>query len=98
MREKVDREVLRCFVAEAQGYLPEILQGIQTFFAIPEQRERLSEPYRYAHIIRGGASLVGLDELSLVSGQLEVILESLTTGEATMTDDMVLRLCECVTQ
>lgn len=91
--------MLSGFIDEARGYLPRILAGIETFHAHPHQGEALEEAHRLAHTIKGAASMVGLNGLSLIAGQLEEILEGLmTAAQVPPSDETAALLCQIVMQ
>jgi chemotaxis protein histidine kinase CheA/ActR/RegA family two-component response regulator len=82
MARKVDPEVLAGFIEEANGYLPQIRQGIDAFANRPTQSQSIEEAHRLAHNIRGTAQLVGLGGLATIAGQLEELLEELINSRA----------------
>ncbi len=71
-------EITASFVAEARGYLPAILAGLQAV----DDAERLEEAYRFAHTIKSSAAMMGHVDLSQVAELLEGDLEALLLGEA----------------
>ena len=96
MNQLFDQEVVVDFISEAKGYLPEILQGIEQFAATPQYRSVLKEAHRFAHIIKGAASMLGFNEISNLSYQLEVTLELLHEGSLDLTDQTVENICQMV--
>ncbi len=96
MNQLFDQEVVVDFISEAKGYLPEILQGIEQFAATPQYRSVLKEAHRFAHIIKGAASMLGFNEISNLSYQLEVTLELLHEGRLDLTDQTVENICQMV--
>ena len=96
MNQLFDQEVVVEFISEAKGYLPEILQGIEQFAATPQHRSVLKEAHRFAHIIKGAASMLGFNEISNLSYQLEVTLELLHEGRLDLTDQTVENICQMI--
>ena len=78
MLRKVEPEMVAGFIAEARGYLPLILQGLEAYWADPGQVEKLEEAHRLIHIIRGSSSMVGLAELSDTAHRLEETVDGLS--------------------
>ncbi len=69
-------EVLAGFRAEVRGYLPIIRRGLDDF-ASHGGRERLAEPYRLVHTVRGAAAMLGLAAMAETARQGEDALERL---------------------
>jgi len=87
MARQIDPEVLAGFVAEAKGYLPQIIQGIEAFRADSSCLEALEEAYRHVHTISGAAAMVGFSGLSHLAHELELTLEELTLQQLTPKHD-----------
>src|SRR5215813_8765363 len=96
MARKVDREVLIGFIAEARGYLPQIVEGINRFRGAPDQVEAIEEAFRHAHCIKGASSMVGLSGLSHIAYHLEQALEDISLGQLPMTEEAVALLLRTV--
>lgn len=96
MNHHLDQEVVAGFISEAKGYLPEIMLGLEAFAASPEQAGSIKEAFRYAHIIKGAASMLGFREISEVAYQLEVQLELLCERQMDLTQEMLEELCQNV--
>jgi chemotaxis protein histidine kinase CheA len=96
MARQIDPEVLAGFVAEAKGYLPQIIQGIEAFRADSSCLEALEEAYRHVHTISGGAAMVGFSGLSHLAHELELTLEELTLQQLTPKHDTGTLLHEIV--
>lgn len=92
MKDKmIDREIVEGFLEEANGYLPEILKGIEEY-VIDRRGEQLETPYRYAHTIKGAASMLGFSDLSEAASDLEDLLTELNEGQLTLGKDIAGRL------
>jgi chemotaxis protein histidine kinase CheA/ActR/RegA family two-component response regulator len=92
MKDKmIDREIVEGFLEEANGYLPEILKGIEAY-VIDRRGEQLETPYRYAHTIKGAASMLGFADLSEAASDLEDLLTELNEGQLTLGKDIAGRL------
>src|SRR5262249_23779408 len=84
-------------VAEVKSYLPEILRGVVDFYHNPRQLERLEEPHRYVHTIKGASAMVGLSELSEIAFQLEEAFENIAAGQVLLTEEVVATFGQAVT-
>jgi len=93
----IDQELLRSFVAEVKSYLPEILRGVVDFYHNPRQLERLEEPHRYVHTIKGASAMVGLSALSEIALQLEEAFENIAAGQVLLTEEVIATFGQAVT-
>lgn len=96
MNHDLDQEVVAGFISEAKSYLPEIMLGLEAFAAAPEQQQSLHDAFRYAHIIKGAASMLGFHEISELAYQLEAQFEMLSEKQITLTGEMLEDLCQTV--
>ena len=96
MNHHLDQEVVAGFISEAKGYLPEIMLGLESFAADTEQLPSLRESFRYAHIIKGAASMLGFMQISEVAYQLEVTLEMLCEEHLPLSQELLEDLCQNV--
>jgi chemosensory pili system protein ChpA (sensor histidine kinase/response regulator) len=69
-------ELLAGFREEVRGYLPIIREGLDEFYRRGDP-DRLAEPHRLAHTIKGAASMLGLPELADIARRGEEALERL---------------------
>ncbi|MEM7034863.1 MAG: Hpt domain-containing protein [Chloroflexota bacterium] len=90
----MDKEILAGFIEEAQGYLPEISQGLTTYAADQRRLDALEIVHRHTHTIKGAAAMVGLDELSQVAAQLEAMFELMGAELILFDDDLLTFLTE----
>src|SRR5881227_1998402 len=70
-------EVIAGFVSEAHSYLPLMVESL----AALHDEAKLAEAYRFAHIIKGSAAMMGHIGLSQVAELLEGDLEAFQLGE-----------------
>ena len=96
MNHHIDQEVVVGFISEAKGYLPEIMLGLESFAADVNQLHNLREAFRYAHIIKGAASMLGFMQISEVAYQLEVTLEMLCEEHLPLSQELLEDLCQNV--
>jgi chemosensory pili system protein ChpA (sensor histidine kinase/response regulator) len=96
MNHHLDQEVVVGFISEAKGYLPEIMLGLESFAADATQLAALKEAFRFAHIIKGAASMLGFMQISEVAYQLEVSLEMLCDEHLPLSQELLEDLCQNV--
>ncbi len=96
MNHHLDQEVVVGFFSEAKGYLPEIMLGLESFAADATQLDALREAFRFAHIIKGAASMLGFMQISEVAYQLEVALEMLCEENLPLSQELLEDLCQNV--
>ena len=98
MTRSIDKAILAGFVEEVKGYLPAITEGIRSLHEDPHQPEVIEETHRYAHTIKGAASMVGLASLSHIAYYVEEALEGIAAGQLVMNDETAALLQETVVQ
>lgn len=94
MNHHLDQEVVAGFISEAKGYLPEIMLGLESFATDATQQHGLREAFRFAHIIKGAASMLGFMQISEVAYQLEVTLEMLCEKHLPLSQELLEELCQ----
>ncbi|MFN7931377.1 MAG: Hpt domain-containing protein [Blastocatellia bacterium] len=98
MKYHLDQEVVTGFISEAKSYLPEIVLGLESFAAAPEHDQSIREAFRYAHIIKGAASMLGFHKISEVAYELEIQLEQLSEHQLALTQELLETLCNNVSE
>src|SRR5215212_3244874 len=73
------------FAEEAEGRLATLSELLLELERDGGDRELLSSIFREAHTLKGGAAVVGLDEVMRVAHAMEEVLEGLRSGGATAT-------------
>jgi chemosensory pili system protein ChpA (sensor histidine kinase/response regulator) len=81
MARKVEPEILVGFIEEARSYLPTLRRNVAKLQTEPGKAEALEEAHRYAHTIKGAASMVGLAVLSHMAYHMEETLEEIGAGQ-----------------
>src|SRR5215213_6435918 len=77
------------FAEEAEGRLATLSELLLELERDGGDRELLSSIFREAHSLKGGAAVVGLDEVMRVAHAMEEVLEGLRSGGATATQGLV---------
>lgn len=95
MERPVNPGVATSFIAEAMGYLPRILEVLDSTGS-PVEAGALEEAYRLVHTIRGASSLVGFPTVSELAGGVEEVLELVVTGRRELDTDSARGLQELV--
>ena len=80
--EDLELEPIRhIFIAEAEDGLLAMEEALMKLEANPEDREPLQAVFRVAHTIKGGAMMVGFDNVAEYAHLIEDALEVLRSGE-----------------
>ncbi len=87
MSSPANFEIIKDFIAEVDGYIPTLLNGLQSLKNGAEPGQVLEESHRLAHTIKGASSLVGLKGLGQIAFQMEGYLEDLIAGKCEYTED-----------
>jgi chemosensory pili system protein ChpA (sensor histidine kinase/response regulator) len=98
MTRSIDKAILAGFVEEVRSYLPRIAEGIESLRKNPHQSQVLEGTHRYAHTIKGAASMVGLASLSHIAYCLEDALEAIAAGQLDMDDETAALLRQITAQ
>jgi len=98
MPRSIDKAILVGFVEEVRSYLPAIMEGIKSLHKNPHQPEVMEETHRYAHTIKGAASMVGLAGLSHIAYYVEEALEEIAAGQLPLNDETAALLRKTITQ
>ena len=98
MDRMIDPEVVAGFIQEANGYLPDILQGIEDYLSNRTHVEKLEEAYRFTHTIKGASSMLGFTNLSEVASRLENIMQDLGDGQLTVSKEIAMSLRQAAIQ
>jgi two-component system, chemotaxis family, sensor kinase CheA len=77
------------FAEEAEGRLATLSELLLELERDGGDQELLSSIFREAHTLKGGAAVVGLDEVMRVAHAMEEVLEGLRSGNATATQGLV---------
>lgn len=93
----MDAELLQGFIAEAESYLPEIFENIAVYLEEPSQTENLKSVQGRISTIKGAASMMGLEEVSTFSGELECVITDILSADAP-TEEQITNLTEMTSQ
>ena len=98
MTRSIDQAILAGFVEEVRSYLPVMREGIDSLCQNPDQPQVMEEPHRYAHTIKGAASMVGLAGLSYIAYYLEETFAVIMAGQLAVQDETADFLSTTVSQ
>ena len=90
----MDAELLQGFIAEAESYLPEIFENIAVFLEDSTQTEKLQTVQGKVATIKGAASMMGLEEVGVIGGELEQLIESILGKKKVPTEKQLIELTE----
>ncbi len=80
MATQFDLQTVTGFYEEAVGYLSPLDQCLGQLSERPGDRDLLDEVHRLTHSIRGASAVVGLPQLTTLSGDLESFVEDILGG------------------
>ena len=80
MTSQFDLQTVAGFYEEARGYLAPLDRHLGLLSEHPADPDLLGEAHRLTHLIRGASAVVGLPQLTTLSGDLESFLEDLMNG------------------
>lgn len=97
MLEGLDHSILLGFIEEAQSYTPNVRQGIAEFQLDANRLDAIQQAHRHIHTIRGAALMIGMDELSILAGEMEFTLEAFIGGAGSLAPTKAAVLLEQLT-
>ncbi|HEY9645125.1 MAG TPA: Hpt domain-containing protein, partial [Chroococcidiopsis sp.] len=71
MMSEQQQRIMGYFIEEAKDHLNTIEQGLLSLQSTIEDPEMVSEVFRAAHSVKGGAAMLGLNSIQMVSHRLE---------------------------
>ena len=80
MASQFDLQTVAGFYEEAVGYLSPLDACLGRLSSSPGDRELLDEVHRLTHSIRGASAVVGMPQLTTLSGDLESFVEDILSG------------------
>ncbi|NJR71609.1 MAG: histidine kinase, partial [Synechococcales cyanobacterium CRU_2_2] len=83
MEPEQRQRIIGYFLAETQEYLELLEPGMDDLAGALADEERISELYRAAHSIKGGAAMLALDGIQRVAYRLESTLKFMKTTPVT---------------
>lgn len=87
----VQRKYLQMFLEEGSEILSKLNQRILALEETPSDAEALQSALRLAHTLKGGAKMVGLDNVSRAGHTLESALKAATAGGAALSREQGTR-------
>jgi chemotaxis protein histidine kinase CheA len=74
------QRILGYFIEEAKEHLETIEHGLLNLQAVVDDTELMSEVFRAAHSVKGGAAMLGIHSMQHISHRLEDSSESIRFG------------------
>lgn len=84
MKGSLEKEMLKEFLIETKELLEKLENDFVSLESNPEDTELINEIFRAVHTIKGGAGMVGNENLQTVAHHMEDILNKIRKGEATI--------------
>ncbi len=80
----IDDNLYEAYIEESNENIQTLEEGLLSLERDPADRELINVVFRAMHSIKGGADMVGLNQVNLLSHRLENILEDIRQSEAPM--------------
>ncbi len=93
---RVDDELLKEFLLDANDHLAALNDGLLDIEKEPNNPELINNVFRAAHTLKGNSSAMGFSEISNLSHMLENVLEDIRAGNLGINTDIVTCLLEAV--
>lgn len=84
------------FVEESKDHIEKLNSGLLHLEKNPQDREALNEVFRAAHSIKGGSKMLGLEEVMVVTHNIEDILDAMRSKEITFSDELFTLLFRAI--
>ncbi len=91
-----DDELRELFKIESQEHIQALEKGLLRLEADPSDKAVLEEVFREAHSLKGSARMVGVRNVELISHKIEDLLGAVRKGTASITSEMVDRICRAL--
>ena len=88
MKGFLEEEMLKEFLIETKELLEKLESDFVSLESNPEDTELINEIFRSVHTIKGGAGMVGNENLQTVAHHMEDILNKIRKGEATIDSEI----------
>ena len=82
-------EIVNGFIEEVEGYLPAMRDSIRALERNAKDKPQVEEMHRLAHIIKGAASMVDLNDLGSAAGVLEDVLDDVMNDTEVISKDLL---------
>ncbi|HHO75016.1 MAG TPA: chemotaxis protein CheA [Deltaproteobacteria bacterium] len=89
-------ELVQIFLEESDDEIRELEAGLIRLEEEQDDENTINRVFRAAHTIKGSAGLVGFDDVSLFTHDIENILDRIRTGELKITKKLITNLLSAV--
>lgn len=94
----MDAEILKSFVEESEGYLPEMSENISAYIQDSSQLEKIQIVQKQVNTLKGAASMVGLVEIGEFCGEFEKELIDIVSNKKVLSESEGNNLLEQIAQ
>ena len=88
MNNSFEEEMLKEFLLETKELIEKLENDFVELESSPTDSDLLNEIFRSVHTIKGGAGMMGNENLQTVAHRMEDILNKLRKGESIITSDI----------
>ena len=93
---KFDPEALKLFLEEATDMHAQIEESLLTLETDPTNQDAVNNAFRGFHTIKGGAGMIGFEELQKYTHEVEFLLSDVRSGSRNVTEELITALLSSI--
>ena len=93
---KFDPEAVKLFLEEATDMQDQIEESLLTLEADPTNQDAVNNAFRGFHTIKGGAGMIGFEELQKYTHEVEFLLSDVRGGNRNVTEELITVLLNSI--
>ncbi|MEC8596300.1 MAG: Hpt domain-containing protein, partial [SAR324 cluster bacterium] len=93
---KFDPEAVKLFLEEATDMQDQIEESLLTLEADPTNQDAVNNAFRGFHTIKGGAGMIGFEELQKYTHEVEFLLSDVRGGSRNVTEELITALLSSI--
>ncbi|HBM51920.1 MAG TPA: hypothetical protein DDZ97_02380, partial [Deltaproteobacteria bacterium] len=93
---KFDPEAVKLFLEEATDMQDQIEESLLTLEGDPSNQDAVNNAFRGFHTIKGGAGMIGFEELQKYTHEVEFLLSDVRGGSRNVTEELISTLLSSI--
>ena len=93
---KFDPEAVKLFLEEATDMQDQIEESLLTLEGDPSNEDAVNNAFRGFHTIKGGAGMIGFEELQKYTHEVEFLLSDVRSGLRNVTEELISALLSSI--
>ena len=93
---KFDPEAVKLFLEEATDMQDQIEESLLTLEGDPSNQDAVNNAFRGFHTIKGGAGMIGFEELQKYTHEVEFLLSDVRGGSRNVTEELISALLSSI--